>query len=123
MDNTERAYKIDYAERILMSSDDSYKCMVLHVGTNELKDKEAEEIAAQLTEIVNLCKRKSDKVVISRIVPRLDDPHLAIKAQLAKYYLSCLCQMMPPNLVKREIFKVLILERFLRGILQRGLYI
>ena len=63
---------------ILMNSKKNCNCMVLHVGTNEPKDKESELITAEFTEIVNLVRKERQ----NEYQHRYDYTHHTTKARL-----------------------------------------
>ena len=60
--------------------DENVDVIVIHSMTNDLKDRDADEITHTTEEIVNLSLQKSNKVVISTIISRDDDPLLDAKA-------------------------------------------
>ena len=47
--------------------------VILHMGTNDLKDKEAKEIATEIVEMAIDMKTEKSEVMVSGIVPRMDN--------------------------------------------------
>ena len=64
------------------------KCMIFHVGTNDLKHVPVDIMVQSMSKLIDLAATKSDHIIISNIIPRYDDNQLYIKLQLFNAKLS-----------------------------------
>ena len=64
------------------------KCMIFHVGTNDLKHVPVDIMVQSMSKLIDLAATKSDHVIISNIIPRYDDNQLYIKLQMLNAKLS-----------------------------------
>ena len=64
------------------------KCMIFHVGTNDLKHVPVDIMVQSMSKLIDLAATKSDHIIISNIIPRYDDNQSYIKLQLFNAKLS-----------------------------------
>ena len=64
------------------------KCMIFHVGTNDLKHVPVDIMVQSMSKLIDLAATKSDHIIISNIIPRYDDNQLYIKLQMFNAKLS-----------------------------------
>ena len=57
--------------------------IILHVGTNDLKNSDSRKVAERIVDLGNFIEAESSntKVTISNLLPRTDDPALNSKAK------------------------------------------
>lgn len=53
-------------------NEEQYDCIILHVGTNDLVDQEAEQVAADMEKLIEEVKMHTTKVAISSVIERYD---------------------------------------------------
>ena len=77
-----KASKIEDVQNALDGITSQSRCIVLHVGTNNLQSTPTDEIVDALVKSADQAKTISQKVIVSTITPRYDNASLNIKAQL-----------------------------------------
>ena len=78
----EISYKLEDTRRTLTSLNSKHQCIVIHCGTNDLKERSPESMMATLLECIDIAKAKAGKVVVGSLIPRYDDPQLNLKTQI-----------------------------------------
>ena len=58
------------------------KCIILHVGTNDLKNSSSDDMLNMTDQIINKCEYITENIIISSVIPRYDSIQLKINAQL-----------------------------------------
>ena len=77
-----KASKIEDVQNALDGRTSQSRCIVLHVGTNNLQSTPADEIVDTVVKSADQAKTISQKVIVSTIAPRYDNASLNVKAQL-----------------------------------------
>ena len=76
------SYKLDDTRRTLSSLKSKHDCIMIHCGTDDLKDKSPESMMSALSECIDNATTKAGKVIVGSLIPRYDDPQLNLKTQI-----------------------------------------
>ena len=58
------------------------KCIIFHVGINDLKNPSSDDMLNMMDQIINKCEYITGNIIISSVIPRYDSMQLKINAQL-----------------------------------------
>ena len=58
------------------------KCIILHVGANDLENSSSDKMLNMMDQIINKCEYITENIIISSVIPRYDSAQLKINAQL-----------------------------------------